>query len=99
MEVSARRNFLVGGLGKTDQAGVTPGETTGLLDEERIWAFHAREPEGYLYRRSMIWQGLTDPAKIRPLIANGSPAFQIVPELTPPGFYFNKLPRCSTTEC
>jgi hypothetical protein len=37
MEVSARRNFLVGGLGKTDQAGVTPGETTGLLDEERIW--------------------------------------------------------------
>jgi nicotinamidase-related amidase len=34
-------------------------------------------------RRSMIWQGLTDPAKIRPFIAHGSPAFQIVPELTP----------------
>jgi biuret amidohydrolase len=33
--------------------------------------------------RSMIWQRQTDPAKIRPLIAQGSSAWQIVPELTP----------------
>ena len=33
-------------------------------------------------RRSMVWQGLTDPLKIRPMIPQGSSGFQIVPELT-----------------
>ena len=34
-------------------------------------------------RRSMIWQGLTDPLKIRPMMTQGSSASQMVPELTP----------------
>ena len=34
-------------------------------------------------RRSMIWQLLTDPSKIRPMMTQGSPACQIVPELAP----------------
>jgi nicotinamidase-related amidase len=34
-------------------------------------------------RRSMTWQGLDDPLKIRPMMTQGSPACQIVPELAP----------------
>ena len=34
-------------------------------------------------RRSMIWQGLTDPLKIRPMMTQGSAASQMVPELAP----------------
>jgi nicotinamidase-related amidase len=34
-------------------------------------------------RRSMIWQSLTDPSKIRPMMPQGSPECEIVPELTP----------------
>jgi nicotinamidase-related amidase len=33
--------------------------------------------------RSMVWQHQTDPSKIGPLMTQGSPAWQIVPELTP----------------
>jgi nicotinamidase-related amidase len=31
----------------------------------------------------MIWQGLNDPLKIRPMMTQGSSAWQIVPELAP----------------
>jgi len=34
-------------------------------------------------RRNMIWQRKTDPAETKPFITQGSPAFQIVPELAP----------------
>jgi nicotinamidase-related amidase len=34
-------------------------------------------------RRAMIWQRKTDPAETNPLIAMGSPAWEIVPELAP----------------
>lgn len=34
-------------------------------------------------RRSMIWQGLTDPLKIRPMMTQGSAACEIVPDLAP----------------
>jgi nicotinamidase-related amidase len=34
-------------------------------------------------RRSMIWQRLTDPLKIKPMMTQGSPGYQIVPELAP----------------
>ena len=34
-------------------------------------------------RRAMIWQRQSDPAKTRPFITQGSPAWQIVPELAP----------------
>src|SRR6201996_3718957 len=36
-------------------------------------------------RRSMIWQRLDDPLKIKPLMPQGSPACEIVPELAPRG--------------
>jgi biuret amidohydrolase len=34
-------------------------------------------------RRAMIWQRKTDPAETSPLMTQGSPAWQIVPELAP----------------
>ena len=34
-------------------------------------------------RRAMVWQRQSDPAKTRPFITQGSPAWQIVPELAP----------------
>jgi biuret amidohydrolase len=34
-------------------------------------------------RRAMIWQRQNDPAKTKPMITQGSTAWQIVPELTP----------------
>jgi nicotinamidase-related amidase len=34
-------------------------------------------------RRSMIWQRLTDPSKIKPMMTQGSSACEIVPELAP----------------
>jgi nicotinamidase-related amidase len=34
-------------------------------------------------RRSMVWQGISDPLKISPMMTQGSPACQIVPELAP----------------
>jgi nicotinamidase-related amidase len=33
--------------------------------------------------RAMIWQGQSDPTKTKPMMTLGSPAWQIVPELTP----------------
>ncbi|HEY4048113.1 MAG TPA: isochorismatase family cysteine hydrolase [Acidobacteriaceae bacterium] len=33
--------------------------------------------------RSMIWQGLTDPSQVKPMMTQRSPAWQIVPELAP----------------
>ena len=34
-------------------------------------------------RRAMIWQGKSEPAETKPFITQGSPAFEIVPELKP----------------
>jgi nicotinamidase-related amidase len=66
------------------------GSVLSLARERQVRVFFTRHLSlprelmgAFQYRTAMSWQRVTTPDAVKPLFLRGSPAFEIVPELTP----------------